>query len=200
MNDKQNELVSALMDGELDGTSDDLIKSINDNTSLKDTWWRYHIISDALRAEKTVIAHKSLTERISAEIANEPVVLAPAALKSENKGLSWQKSVAGIAIAASVATLAILGVQQGSNDVDTGAPAVQSVVNTATYTPPGPISTLPPQYVNSQSTDAPVVSSLAVSSRMNSYMVNYNEFRTTGSKMQGMLPYVRIIANDVEEK
>jgi negative regulator of sigma E activity len=144
--------------------------------------------------------HKSLSERISAEIADEPVVLAPGALKSESKGLSWQKSVAGLAIAASVATLAILGVQQGNNDVDTGASVVPTVADTTTYSPPGPISTLPPQYVNGQRIISPVVTNPASSSRMNSYMVNYNEFRTTGSKMQGMLPYVRIIANDVEEK
>jgi sigma-E factor negative regulatory protein RseA len=200
MNNEQNELVSALMDGHLDESSADLVKSINNDASLKATWWRYHVISDALRAEKTVIMHKSLSERISAEIADEPVVLAPGALKSESKGLSWQKSVAGLAIAASVAMLAILGVQQGNNDVDTGASVVPTVADTTTYSPPGPISTLPPQYVNGQRIISPVVTNPASNSRMNSYMVNYNEFRTTGSKMQGMLPYVRIIANDVEEK
>ena len=96
--------------------------------------------------------------------------------------------------------LAILGVQQASNDVDTGSSEVQSVVNTTKYKPLGPLSTLSPQFVNGQSTVVPVISTAASSSRMNSYMVNYTESRTKGSKMQGMLPYVRIIANDVEEK
>lgn len=201
MSNKENEFVSAFMDGELDEINDGFINSLSDNESVTATWWRYHIISDALRAEKTAIAHKSLSERISSEIAKEPVVFAPSALKSVDRGFSWQKSLIGAAIAASVAMLAILGVQQGSNSLDTVPSDVQSVVQNRVYEPsPGQIPAIAPQNVNGQSIIAPALITPASSSRLNSYMVNYNEFRTSGTKMQGMLPYVRIIANDVNEE
>ena len=125
----------------------------------------------------------------------------PNALKSVGNGHSWHKPVVGVAIAASVAILAILGVQQGGNNGVTDAPEVQSVAQIQTNpSAPGQFSTLPAQYVNGQSINAPAITTSASSARMNSYMVNYNEFRTSGTKMQGMLPYVRIIANDAEEK
>ena len=40
--------------------------------------------------------------------------------------------------------------------------------------------------------------SVGAESRLNRYLVNYNEYRTNAG-VQGMLPYVRIVAHEVEE-
>jgi sigma-E factor negative regulatory protein RseA len=200
MTEKQYEQLSSLVDGEIENSADEIIDRITDDIDLTDKWWRYHLISDALRREKTILADKGLSQRVASAIADEPIVFSPAAQGVKKKESSWQRSVAGFAIAASVAAGAILTVQKGENITEPSAQK-PSLAQVSPYpSPPSQVASIPAQVVNAESGNTIIESTPVNSSRLNSYMLNYSEFRTSGSTMQGMLPYVRVIANDVEEK
>ena len=133
-----NEKLSALMDGELDReTAAIAIKALGNSDPQRQHWDCYHLIGDALRgAEQTRAAHLNLTEqtvcsiirrRVSADIifaqlAAEPTVLAPAAIRQVRSASRTtpiqQRTRFALAMAASVVTVSAIGVvafkQQGS--------------------------------------------------------------------------------------
>lgn len=212
MSDLVNERLSQLMDGETDDVDGRIIDDLLQNPGRRDTWWRYHLIADILRHDTEILAHQNLADRISAALEAEPVILAPRALWQRN----WVKPVAGLAIAASVAVVAILGLQQnGSSDIEPVSQMPQTVARTSTQIPetvarpiqeltqiPTPIvrQFKPRAQLASVETREEEISPVTspVYSRMNSYLLNYNEYRSTETQMQGMLPYVRIIAHESE--
>jgi len=95
MNDKTNERISALLDGQLGRFesrrwTDELVK----DDQLSDRMTRYQLIGDALRGE--------LPERLMAQLDPEPVIQA-------QQQREWKKPVTGLAIAASVALVSVFG-------------------------------------------------------------------------------------------
>ena len=210
MSDLLNESLSQLMDGETEDADGRIIDDLLHNPGRRDTWWRYHLIADVLRHDTELLAHRNLAGRISAALEAEPFILAPRPLWQRN----WVKPVAGFAIAASVAVVAILGLQQSSMvTTDSVSQMPQTVARTSVQIPETvsrPIQELtqiptpivrhfkPQAQLASVETREEEISPVSspVYSRMNSYLLNYNEYRSTETQMQGMLPYVRIIAHE----
>ena len=212
MSDLLNESLSQLMDGETEDADGRIIDDLMHNSGRRDTWWRYHLIADVLRHDTEILAHRNLADRISVALESEPFILAPKPLWQR----SWVKPAAGFAIAASVAMVAILGLRQNENPVmDSVSQMPQTVARTSVQVPETvtrPIQELTPiptpivrQFkpraqlasIETREEEMPPVTS-PVYSRMNSYLLNYNEYRSTETQMQGMLPYVRIIAHESE--
>lgn len=109
-----NERISVLMDGESSEAS--WLKSVMQDPQQQETWGRYHLIGDALREDLPADLTLDLAERVALALADEPTVLAP-------RSLGWRErakpAIATLvrhggqfAIAASVAAVSILGVQQ----------------------------------------------------------------------------------------
>ena len=74
-----NEQFSALVDGELDGKEGDaLLARLKADTELQDGWDHYHLIGDAMRQNRQLDIN--ITAAVHARLADEPTVLAPAAL------------------------------------------------------------------------------------------------------------------------
>lgn len=211
MNELLNERLSQLMDGEADDRDGRIIDDLIHDPAAQDTWWRYHILADVLKHETVMLAHRDLAHRISAALDIEPAVLIP---KSLMRRRDWSTPLAGLAIAASVAVIAILGIQHKGEQIQ-GIPAVmpQTVAKASLQLPeitaPSiqellPLSTPivrqfnPPAKLASIETRERGIAPEAspVYSHMNSYLLNYNEYRTTETRIQGMLPYVRIIAHE----
>ncbi|MFQ5660565.1 MAG: sigma-E factor negative regulatory protein [Gammaproteobacteria bacterium] len=188
MSEQMKEQISMLMDGEMDGPGDQLISNLIQNKSLRDTWLRYHLISDVLKGQTPTCLDSRLVDRISARIADEPPILAPNAMRPR----FFIKAAAGLAIAASVAAIAILGLQQnqtGQTATQWQQPlAQQSQALTAArqYTFPSRLASIKAPQMGPRNVRANL--------RMNSYLVNYNTYRTMHATMQGMIPYVRIVA------
>ena len=96
---------------------DELEAVINDE-QMSDAWSRYHLIGDVIRDDAPANIDLDLSLNIASAIAAEPTVLAPKrktvmqAVKSNVIKLS--KPFGQIAIAASAATLMIMGVQQNA--------------------------------------------------------------------------------------
>lgn len=184
---EQNEMMSALMDGELSSHQiDEQIANLSSSTDSKQTWHRYHLMREALQGQLHHNVDVQLSERISTALEAEPTILAPAG-KTGNKYL---KPLAGLAIAASVTAAVLLGVQvTNTSTVSDSTPSFAS--NTT------PQFSQPVQFVGVRN---PAVSTssrqtTAVESPMNRYLVNYNEYRAN-TGMRGMLPYVRIVGHE----
>ncbi len=106
--DQSGEQLSSLVDGEFDDAVDaeNCLDHLVGNKEASRCWERYHLIGDTLKRNLPPAIDSQLSSRVMAELENEPTVLAPSRAKS-----SLGKQMAGLAVAASVATVAVLGVQ-----------------------------------------------------------------------------------------
>ena len=107
MNEANKERLSAFMDDEIEGLDKNQVEQLLKDPDMLDTWSRYHLVSDALRRNLPEHLDRDLAGRISGAIEREPAIVAPGVLSR-----SFARPVAGFAIAASVAALAIFGIQQ----------------------------------------------------------------------------------------
>jgi sigma-E factor negative regulatory protein RseA len=183
MSDESKEKISAIIDGELGTGSESIIDELLRKPLLQGSWARYHLISDSLQQTVPDAIDINLAARISACIQSEPAILAPTGSR-----ITILKPLAGLAIAASVAAIAILGIQQnqiGPNE------QVQEVVS---FMPQPSLNPVPVRQVavNATSNAQQKQNEASSRARLNSYLANYNEYRTH-SGFQGMLPYVRTV-------
>lgn len=143
MNETKKEQLSAFMDDEIDGLQKDQVEQILKDPELLDTWSRYHLVSDCLKRNLPEHLDRELAGKISKSIHQEPAIVAPGGLSR-----SFAKPAAGFAIAASVAALAIFGIQQqqpgGPHEIPQ-PPLVQSIPggggNGSVYAPVRQVST-----------------------------------------------------------
>jgi sigma-E factor negative regulatory protein RseA len=112
MTDALNEQLSACLDGELPPAELDLLlKRLERDPELRQTLGRYSAVGEAMRQAKPAIASRSLADKVMAAVEQEPaaarrrVRVPPVLLRS-------LRPVAGIAVAATVAAVAIFSVQQ----------------------------------------------------------------------------------------
>ena len=203
MANEQEESVSALADGELDPRQlDALLAQMREDNALRARWARYHLISDALHNNLTRGTQLDISQRVAAALEQEPVIFAPL----------WQrafpsrrmvKQAAGVAMAASVTAVAILGAQWANQDMPS-AVTVPAVASVAAPAEPRSIELValdssaqepsaPSQLVQGQQpADQVWIRSL------DSYMVNHNEYSGT-SGMHGVLPYARLVSYGSQE-
>jgi len=112
MTDALNEQLSACLDGELAPAELDLLlKRLERDPELRQTLGRYTAVGEAMRQAKPAIASRSFADKVMAAVDQEPAVarrrvrIPPVLLRS-------LRPVAGIAVAATVAAVAIFSVQQ----------------------------------------------------------------------------------------
>ena len=183
MSEKRKEQLSALVDGELLSHIEPAVDEMLKTAELKDSWARYHLIRDTLKQNVPPQLDFSFGQRVSASIASEPTILAPTG--STNTLL---KPIAGFAIAASVAVMAILGTQQNQDDVSSEEQTIVSL-QPQTMTNSAPLRTV-------SLSDSGISSDRELDAesqtRLNNYMLNYNEHRSQ-SGFQGVLPHVRTV-------
>ena len=172
-----NEKVSSLLDDE-QVLDDALLDSLTTNDETKAKWARYNLVSDILNDREQHKVDSNWFAELSAQLDNEPTVLAPRVSRTFTQKVV--KQVSGFAVAATVATVAILSVQQ----------AQFSEIDDATQFATG-IS----QSTIASSDIKPVTLRLnkAKESRLSGYLVNHYEYSMTG-KMQGVMPYMRIVS------
>ena len=165
------ENISALLDGEgNDLERERALRALGTDPVLRGAWERYHLASAAIRRELDVMVSSDLADRIHARLQQEP----------HNDGRRRPftprvlKFTAGLAIAASVATVAILNLPPlvSPSAISTARHATgKSTVADARQTPP------------------------AQQNALNPYLVQHGEF-TPAAGMNGMLSYVRVIGRD----
>jgi len=180
MADKKREWVSALADGELSGSElGKALDSLRGEPSLQDSWTRYHLIRDTLHSNLEAGVDPELHARISTALEREPVLLAP-----KRAPRPWMRHAAGLAVAASVTGIAVIGIQQMNREQEVGAPVetmaeVMQPGNVVRMEKPTLVAATPGAEQEDNGKLAP-------------YLVNHNEY-SVSSGMHGMLPYVRIV-------
>lgn len=179
------EILSNLMDGKIDSRDGAMLGRIAAEDDARAAWSRYHLIGDVMRDGLTEIAPVEFAARLHDEIAQEPTVLAPR---------RWRRSrlrpVAGFAIAASVAALAVVGINRMTPE--------QRLPNTPelAVTAPAAPGEVPmagiEQSAAAQSAVDPFQGSHHSLRRLNSYLVKFSEQRSSLA-VPGVNPYVRIV-------
>ncbi len=105
MSDKQNETLSALMDGELDEMSlHRVLNQMDDGSELKETWSRYHLQRDVIKGDVSEFSTLDISSAIHDAIGEEAVIES-----TSQQPKNWWKAVAGLSVAASVTFAVVLG-------------------------------------------------------------------------------------------
>lgn len=180
MSEQIREQISALLDGELPEAEQRLLlERLERDPALRMHWSRYQLISDAVHQTLPPQIDLGFADRVMAALDEQP----EHHRQPVNRLARAVKPLAGLAVAASVAVVAVLAVQQARTP-DAGPGAVQVAAN-----PPAPALPVTAR------TDIGVP--VQNGSRLNAYVVNHSEYAASGG-MPGMSPYVRIVGYDQE--
>lgn len=217
MTDEKLLKLSAYVDGECTETERRAVENGLKDPEMRAAWSRYHLVGQAMRAELPPYLDRQFAGRLSQALTAEPTVLSPARRREH-----WTRPLAGAAIAATVAAVAVFGVRNmgvppASPDAalatsaalpPAGAAAVAQqpvapaaiLVESPAQTPIravgayGPNDTVWGEFGH-EASGAPMPSAR---SRLNSYIVNYSEQRAMmGSP--GVLPYVKVVGYGAEQ-
>jgi len=208
--DREKESLSALMDGQADELEvHRVLKDISGNEQSRDTWRRYQMAAAAMRRDlpEQVVDYSA---SISAALEDEKV------LQVNTLSARMLKPLGRFAIAASVATVAIIGFQQ-YNTPDTHQPAVASTKTVDNKFSPAQLRTSadfgipsvtartvsvsnnPESYRTSQAQPVIVVDQATesevtreqVQAYLNSLMIEHTGHAAMNTN-QGMLPFARM--------
>ncbi|MGO9933512.1 MAG: sigma-E factor negative regulatory protein [Steroidobacteraceae bacterium] len=195
MSEQIREQVSAFLDGELpDSESELLLKRLTRDGELRESFGRYSLIGEALRGTVTDRVTKGFAAGVNLAIDGEVQVAAPA---REARATNWWRPLAGVGVAAGVATVAIVALQQRAitpsvpaaapvvarNMAAAPNPAAQNVVaqNTSGHEP---ISyTVPATTVSATAAETPVAPARA---RLTDYVFAHSQY-STGLGQRGVL-------------
>ena len=170
MSEEIRERLSALVDGELEeAQAGELIDHVLSDTELRLAWERYYFVTDAVRNKVSDVAPGNLAQRVRRDVESEPV-----ALTQRRQYRVALKPVVGLAVAASIATLAVIGVYTLNREEE--SPSSPPLAQMTTGDRVGM------RWNVSQPT---------IESRLNGYLVNHSEYM--GNGMHGMHPYARIV-------
>lgn len=132
MNPENREQLSAAIDGELSAQElRFLLRRLDHDAALSQTWSRYHLAGDGVRRQVPPLASADFAARVMRAIERESV--AGSAVPARGTRRHWLHWSAGGAIAASVAVAALLLVQPAG---ETGRVETAAVDSTGASTSP----------------------------------------------------------------
>jgi sigma-E factor negative regulatory protein RseA len=145
MSEQIREQVSAFLDGELPSTETELLlKRLTRDAELRETFGRYALIGESLRGGVHARASRSFPMRVNQAIDGAP---ATADAPGRSRSPHWWRPFAGAAVAAGVATVAVVALQQRA--VTPTMPSVVAVsaqnlaapkpIEALSYTVPAPV-------------------------------------------------------------
>ncbi|MDA8364908.1 MAG: sigma-E factor negative regulatory protein [Gammaproteobacteria bacterium] len=174
--------ISELLDEELpESDCRHVLQGMAEDRELRGTWERYHLIRAAMRGELSVIVHPGIADRIGTILATENIVpMQRRPYRIATPRLA--KFAAGLAIAASVATVAIVSLQPKTGTqarVQAGRAADRRIAaaSLASATPPA--------------AQAPAERA-AYQDALNAFLVEHGEV-TPPAGMGSMMSFVRVV-------
>ena len=189
-----NEQISSFVDGELQGPARGrIVHALYESPELRRRWARYHLIGDAARKIGPVSGADSIAGNVGAALSGESI--------ASFKRRPWLVPLPGLALAASIAAAAILGIR-GLDDGGAqpppaaGASRHEAAADSLLSTDPAPtvsrIASGSVQSAGSEAVRRPWSDAAPdAEARLNVYLVNHNEY--AGNGVRGVLPYVRIV-------
>jgi sigma-E factor negative regulatory protein RseA len=196
MTTTKDEFLSALVDDELgDFERRRLLDELGADPELAGRWGRYHLIGEALRGGLPARTDMGFAERLRAQLADEaPLEVEPGARVSAapERPRRAGHPVIGLALAASVAAVTVIGVQSLLGERTTGQTQVVEA--------PAPVAGSAPRVAAAASeaqSEAvqrvravnPLITSSEDAVRLNSYLITHSEH----SAAPGLLPQVRVV-------
>ena len=208
---QREEQLSSLLDSALDETQ---LKSFmqdlkRDPVDDAETTQRYRLMGDAMRDELDQSSFMDISSAVSRAIEREPAHSEAAVALQDNKTASvfnlselfnrWLRPVAGVAVAASVATVTLVTFNTVNNE------SANSDVQLAQSSAIESTQRVSVQAVNPEiSRNVRIASTMQVAKKspqqqkqLNVYMLQHSGYASQ-STMQGMMPYVR--AADVKAR
>ena len=177
MSEQQHDWLSALADDESDAQERDFaLRRLAGDASMKRRWERYHLMGEALRDNLPPALDDGFAAGVMARVDAEPAQ-AETARGPEAQRFGFLKPLAGLAVAASVATVAVFSYQYVRSPQQ--GPAVAQAPAS------GEFQRLPQT--------ATTVAEREVDERLHHYLVRHSQ---GASAAQGMIPYGRIVSFD----
>jgi len=175
--DDMKEKLSALVDNELDDLDERrVMAALEKDVDLRRTWERYHLVRSALHQDLSMFVPQDMATRVAARIGMEPANVASFRRQKITR-------LAGtLAIAASVAAIAVTGVQWINRPAS------------APLAPLAAVQTAPEKIIRAGTTHWDTKEPEAESA-LNAFLVEHNEFASSSS-IGGMMPYVRVVGYD----
>ena len=110
MSEQIREQVSAFLDGELPNSEAELLlKRLTRDPELRESFGRYALIGEAVRGSSRAYLTKGFAGRVNLAIDGEVIPSVPVA---HGRAPRWWRPLAGIAVAAGVAAVAVVALQQ----------------------------------------------------------------------------------------
>jgi sigma-E factor negative regulatory protein RseA len=127
MSEQIREQVSAFLDGELpDSETELLLKRLTRDGELRESFGRYALIGEAVRGPSLSLMTKGFAGRVNLAIDGEPI---PAnGQVPQSRAPRWWRPFAGAAVAAGVAAVAVVALQQRAVAPTLRAPAQSAVL------------------------------------------------------------------------
>jgi negative regulator of sigma E activity len=200
MNKIEGELISALLDGEIEPEShrNTVSRLIDAGPEALDTYGRYRLIGDLMRDETALVV--PVADEVHAALREEPTVLVP----EPPSPLRWLRPVGGIALAASVAAVAVVVAPQLLPALAPGEQVVEII-------PERPREAVAPQLVATQSPPTVTIGADSrpgtassprwralnsdLETRLNRLVIEHHEFAgRTG--VTGPVPHISVVSYD----
>lgn len=181
----EDELLSALVDDELSpAETARVLAALTADPARRETWARYQLIGTAIRRGVPDVVDPGLAARVQVAIGDQMPdagdgLPEPASAAAGRPG--WKRTAGGIAMAASVAAVALFGMRYLVLP-DEGATVTARVASTPA---------LPAQPVNVTDAETPASATLD-QERLNAYLIRHNELAASGG-LRGLPPYVRVV-------
>ena len=193
MNDEIREQLSALADDELNEMERPLLLGrVQRDTALRECLGRYQLIGEVMRGTGASVG-TSIAQRVQNALTDDaPLVASQSAAQQESRPERerrrpgqqdvWWKPLAGLAVAASVALVAVLAVTtERNNGSGTSVIAVTHTTPKATLVSDAREARwdrIEPQ----------------VEKRLSDYLVNHSEYAASRG-VQGVMPYARVVSD-----
>lgn len=190
-NMSDEELLSALMDGELPADARErAFARLQADPELQRRWARYHAVRAALSTGAGRMS-SDFAERVGRARAREPAVLVPGRVRGTAR--PWLRPVAGLAIAASVAVVAFAGL------VLLRGPAPEAPLTVADSATQGlsgdggsaPDDAVAPVVVSTDPAVLTEVQRVQLQRRMMLYLTSHSEYADVGD-LPTMMPHGRL--------
>lgn len=201
MSERVDIQISECLDGELDEPRlSGFLKKYGRDDRLRRRFSRYVIARDCLRRSHAPNGGGNIADRVMDALADEPVVLAPRRRSrfAGERARRLLRPAAGLAVAASVATVAVLGLR--GEYADDSAPVNEPpraqtnmlATDTATTVPRSPEF----QYADAQ-VRRPMAQTVSGGERawLNDYLLRHKEAAGFVGR-SGFMPYVHIVATE----
>ena len=184
MTEKLREQISALADDELPAGEHELLaRRFALEKYLSICWGRYHLIGEAMRKTLPQIDTRDFADHIMRALEHEAAIMK----KHDDKLIrNFSKTVAGTAVAACVAVVAILGLRYDGTRMQSASTPSEIVPSAE----PMQASYISNDMVRNATWNGNVPQ---VQAQLSNYIINHSEI-STALEQQGMLPYLYLTA------